>query len=97
MTMLPIQAEKTRLPTRPGVNYDLESQADDLLKTYRGTCVTNDEKTEFFTEAQMKLRWDREVYNSFGLAESSLFSGIYGRAFNPEFGSRPSRHQRLDD
>jgi|GEM_PF-4665764 hypothetical protein len=79
------------------MDWKLESRADELLAEYRETCTTNAEKTETLTEAQMRLRYDKEVYNSFGLAEASLFSGIYGRAFNPEFGQRPSRHRRADD
>lgn len=85
------------LSLRAGVDWKLEAKADELLASHRATQTTAAEKTEILSEAQLTLRLDREVYNSFGTADGQLFSGIYGREFNPEFGQRPSRHRRLDD
>lgn len=85
------------LSLRAGIDWSLEQQANDLLLAHRATCTTADEKTEILTEAQLELRNNREVYTSLGVADSQLFSGIYGRAFNPEIGQRPSRHRRADD
>lgn len=85
------------LSLRAGIDWKLEAKADELLGAHRATCTTAGEKTEILTEAQLKLRWDREVYTSLGVADSQLFAGLYRREFNPEMGQRPSRHRRGDD
>jgi hypothetical protein len=85
------------LSLHAGVNWKLEAAADEMLAAYRATLTTAAEKTEILSEAQLTLRVDREVYNSFGVADGQLFNGIYGRDHNPEFGRRPSRHRRTDD
>lgn len=86
------------LSLRAGVDWSLENEADALLAAHRReTATTTAEKTETLTENQMNLRWGREVYNGFGVADPAIVRGQYSREFNPEFGQRPSRHQRFDD
>ena len=47
----------------------------------------------WLSEEQLKMRHDREVYNKNGVAEASLYQGMYRRAYNPMMAhdSRPRR------
>ncbi|AON96837.1 hypothetical protein BI081_gp086 [Mycobacterium phage Tonenili] len=40
---------------------------------------------------QLRMRYEREVYNRNGVADPAIESGIYHRAYNPQVGRRPRR------
>ncbi|QAY04460.1 hypothetical protein SEA_TEARDROP_72 [Mycobacterium phage Teardrop] len=39
---------------------------------------------------QLRMRYEREVYNRNGVADPAIESGIYHRAYNPRIGHRPT-------
>jgi len=80
-----------------GVNYDLEKQANDLLRESRRGVTKLSEKKDYFTEEQLMLRWSREVYNINGVPDSHIMSGLYKRAYNPNAGDRPTRLRPSED
>lgn len=72
-----------------GVDYKLEQQANDLLKESRRGVTALSEKKDFFSDEQLAQRRSREVYNTNGVPDSHIMSGLYKRAFNPLAGHRP--------
>lgn len=74
-----------------GVNFELENQANEILRKGRAGVTRLEDKKFYLTEEQLKLRQDREVYNSNGVPDVHLVSGLYRRAFNPTAvsGARP--------
>ena len=81
---------------RSGEKLNLEEDAEKLLAADRRKSENKD-KTDYFSREQMILRRNREVYSTNGVPDASLISGLYKRAYNPEFGSRPSRAKGGDD
>jgi hypothetical protein len=82
----------TILVKTSGIDYGLESQANEILRQGRKDITALSEKKDYFTEEQMKLRQDREVLNSNGVPDPHICSGLYKREFNPHAvaGARPS-------
>lgn len=74
---------------RTGIHTDLEKQANELLRQSREGVTALSEKKDFFTEDQMKLRYDKEVYNINGYPDPHICSGLYRRSYNPNAGQRP--------
>jgi len=75
-----------------GVDWELEAVADQLLIESRKGVTRVSEKRDFLTEDQLARRRLREVYNHHGIPDPHRFSGLYRRAYNPEAGTRPSKH-----
>ena len=84
------------LVLRSGEKLNLEEDAERLLAADRRQSESKD-KTDYFSREQMILRRNREVYSANGVPDASLISGIYKRAFNPDFGHRPNRTKGGDD
>lgn len=76
--------------TKTGINYELEKEANALLRRSRQGVTALSEKQDFFTEEQMALRLQREVYNVNGFPDPHINSGLFRRAYNPNAGNRPS-------
>lgn len=70
--------------TKSGTDLTLEEMADVLLADSRRGIVKHSELRDWLSPSQLDLRWRREVYPKSGVPESHLFSGIYGRAYNPK-------------
>jgi hypothetical protein len=79
-----------------GTNFDLESQANELLRKAREGVTKLSEKKDYLTEDQLMLRWDREIPNGHGYPEAHLVSGLFKRSYNPMAGKRPSRQRNED-
>lgn len=77
-----------------GIAYDLETQADEILRQGRKGVTALSAKKDYFTEEQMKLRQDREVLNVNGVPDSRICSGLYKRDYNPLAGGRPTGRMR---
>jgi len=73
-----------------GVNFTLEEQANAILREGRRGITALSQKKDYFTEEQLALRRDREVYNVNGVPDCHIMSGLYKRAYNPGAGSRPT-------
>lgn len=78
---------------RSGTNYALEEQADTWLTEARESAS----KSDWLSHDQLALRQSREIPNHLGVADESLMSGIYRRAFNPLAGQRPKRPRSRDE
>lgn len=78
---------------RSGVDYKLEEQADAWLAKEKLSA----ENRDYLSADQLKLRSEREIGNSLGVADVSLVSGIYRRAHNPLAGTRPGKLGRSHD
>ena len=74
---------------KSGINFELEKEANALLRHSRQGVTALSEKQDFFTEEQMALRLQREVYNINGFPDPHINSGLFRRAYNPNFGNRP--------
>lgn len=75
-----------------GPCFELENQADALLAADRRTIparVRNTAEYPYLARVQLELRWQREVYNIHGFPRPDIRQGIYGRAHNPQLGTRP--------
>lgn len=75
-----------------GVDWELEALADQLLCESRKGVTRVSEKRDFLTADQLERRRAREVYNRNGVPDPHLYSGLYRRAYNPDAGTRPSKH-----
>ena len=74
-----------------GINFDLEAQADEILREGRAGVTKLSEKKFYLTEDQLQLRQSREVLNSNGFPDPHIVSGLYRRAYNPTAGRRPTK------
>ncbi len=74
-----------------GINSALEREANEWLRRSREGVTALSEKKDFFTEDQMALRHDHEVYNHNGFPDPHICSGLFKRAYNPSIGTRPKR------
>jgi hypothetical protein len=85
------------LPLRSGDKNSIEEDAERLLAASRrgknGPVVTD----EWLSREQYILRKNKEVYSASGVPDASLISGLYKRAYNPEFGNRPNKTKSSDD
>ena len=73
-----------------GTDYALEEAANALLRKAGAVsprCRLNGTTSPM---NRLALRQSREVLNITGVADESLYSGLYRRAFNPGPGSDPS-------
>jgi hypothetical protein len=84
------------LALRSGDKISIEEDAEKLLASGRRNSESSD-KTDYLSREQLILRRNKEVYNSNGVPDSSLVSGIYKRVYNPEFGSRPGKGRAASD
>lgn len=84
------------LSLRSGVDYTTEADADRLLAKGREGVTALSDKHDFLTRDQLILRMKKEVLNSQGFADESLYPGLFRRAFNPLAGKRPSRRSSDD-
>lgn len=75
-----------------GVDPYLEEQADKILaddRKRRGAKAASEDN--YLTDGQMESRRQREVYNKNGVPESSLYNGLFRRAYNPLIGKRGAK------
>lgn len=82
---------------KSGIDYRLEEDADRWLAESRRGVTSMSAKTDYLSKEQLALRQSKEVLNHHGMADSSLFSGMYRRAFNPLSGQRPKGRRNSDD
>lgn len=82
---------------RSGIDYKLEEDADRWLAESRRGVTSMSAKTDYLSKEQLALRQSKEVMNHHGMADASLFSGMYRRAFNPHSGQRPKGRRSSDD
>lgn len=78
------------MPLRSGERNQLEEDTERLLAADRRNSSSSD-KTDYLSREQLILRQKKEVYNSTGIPDASLISGLYKRAYNPELGNRPRK------
>lgn len=85
------------LPLRSGDKNAIEEDAERILAASRrgknGPVVID----EWLSREQYILRKNKEVYSASGVPDASLISGLYKRAYNPEFGARPSKTKKASD
>ena len=72
-----------------GIDYTLEEQANAILREGRRGITALSQKKDYLTEEQLALRLQREVFNSNGVPDAHIMSGLYRRAYNPLAGNRP--------
>lgn len=77
---------------RTGTDWDLETQADEILRRDRGTNRKHQEVNCILNDRQLEYRYSHEVYNSTGFPDVAIVSGVYGRAWNPEANRHKSIH-----
>lgn len=85
------------LSLKSGVDYSRESDADKLLAKSREGVTALQDKRDFLTPDQLRLRIQKEVLNVTGVSDESLMSGLFKRAHNPLAGSRPRGLKHSDD
>lgn len=66
-----------------GTNWELEGLADKILAEGRANVTKHSELRDYLSPSQLNLRWSREVYANQGFPEQHYYSGMYGRAYNP--------------
>lgn len=81
----------------PGPKNQHEEASERILADGRRGVKSMAEKTDYLTNEQYRLRWGKEVFNSNGVPDASLMSGLYRRAYNPEFGNRPGSAGKQSD
>ena len=83
---------------RSGEGNQIEEDAERLLAaTRRQARVTQDDPGDYLSREQYILRKTREIYNTLGVPDASLISGMYKKAYNPEFGRRPNSSQKSEE
>lgn len=70
-------------PLRHGIAPHLEAEADRLIKESLAGKTRYADKDDILTPWKERMRREREVFNSSGVAEPQTRRGIYGRAKNP--------------
>ena len=97
-----ISAEKEELlrsqpmSLRSGDKNSIEEDAERILAVGRRNNGVDDVDL-YLSREQMILRKNKEVYSTNGVPDASLVSGLYRRAYNPEFGARPKGVKGSDD
>jgi len=84
------------LSVQYGENYDLEEQAAAILAKSREGITALTEKRDWLSRDQLLNRYAHEVYNSNGVSDESLMSGIFRRAFSTA-GPRPRGIKNYDE
>lgn len=85
------------LRLRSGEDLSAEEQANEILVNSRRQEGKNADRREWLTTEQILLRQHKEVYNQNGFPDSSLVSGMYKRAHNPNAGCRPGRNSKSEE
>lgn len=80
-----------------GINYDLEEQANAILRDGRKGITALSEKKDYLTDEQLSLRQAREVLNSNGVPDPSIRKGLYRRSYNPLANNRPRKNGNCED
>lgn len=76
---------------RNGTDWKLEDEADRLLAEGRRGVTSMAAKTDYLSREQLALRRAKEVLNSNGVCDASLYQGLYRRCHNPLAGQRPKK------
>jgi hypothetical protein len=85
------------LVPRVGVDFSLEEIANQILADGRKGITKLSDKKDYFTEEQLVLRQQREVYNSNGFPDKGIVCGLYRRTYNPNMGKRPTSGPKSSD
>lgn len=73
-----------------GTDWELEEEADRILADYRREHpIISEEEYLVLSKGQMDRRSQKEILNKQSYPEAHLYSGLYKRAYNPNFGKRP--------
>lgn len=73
-----------------GTYWELEEEADRILADYRREHpIISEEEYLVLSKGQMDRRSQKEILNKQAYPEAHLYSGLYRRAYNPQFGKRP--------
>ena len=73
-----------------GTDWDLEEEADRILADYRReNPIISEEEYLVLSKGQMDRRSQKEILNKHSYPEAHLYSGLYKRVYNPNFGKRP--------
>lgn len=85
---------------RSGLDYELEDQATALLvrdrKDLKAKGFTKlSDMHDWLTDHQLANRLSHEVYTTLGMPDPSIRAGMFGRAHNPLFGTRPRRAEAV--
>jgi hypothetical protein len=83
------------LPLRSGDKNAIEEDTNKLIADDRR--ANPHTETDILSGEQYMLRRSREVFNINGVPDASLVSGLYRRAYNPQYGQRPSGKKSADD
>ncbi|MDQ1041456.1 hypothetical protein QFZ75_007958 [Streptomyces sp. V3I8] len=70
---------------RHGVDLELETAADELLKQSFLDDPDPDEKALILTKYMLQNRYKREVYTTDGTPDGSVRRGTFHRALNPKY------------
>jgi hypothetical protein len=87
----------TPMRLRSGEDLSAEEHANEILVNNRRQEGKNADRREWLTTEQILLRQHKEVYNQNGFPDSSLVSGMYKRAHNPNANSRPGRNGKSEE
>lgn len=82
---------------RSGEDLALEQEAATWLAISRQGVTALSDKRDYLTKDQLNLRYKKEVLNQNGVPDESLMRGIFKRAHNGQFGSRPGRRTHLSE
>lgn len=82
---------------RPGVDFDLEEEANKLLAAGRAGITALCDKRDYLTHDQLMLRAQREVLCTEGFPEENYYRGMFRRTYSPTFGHRPRGVKNYDD
>jgi hypothetical protein len=94
----PIDFTESRpMRLRSGEDLSAEEYANEILVNNRRQEGKNADRREWLTTEQILLRQHKEVYNQNGFPDSSLVSGMYKRAHNPNANSRPGRNGKSEE
>jgi hypothetical protein len=85
------------LSLRSGTNFKAEDEADRLLAEGRRGVTSMTDKTDYLSHEQLALRRAKEVFNVNGVSDSSLYHGLYRRAYNPMAGQRPRGNKSSEE
>lgn len=73
-----------------GTDWELEEEADRILADYRREHpIISEEEYLVLSKGQMDRRSQKEILNKHSYPEAHLYSGLYKRVYNPNFGKRP--------
>lgn len=93
-----LQGAPKLMPLYSGINYAIEDEADRILAAGRRDAAKTAEKMiDYLSPEQMAFRKSKEIMNQNGVPDARLRTGMYRRAYNPDFGQRPPRNLRSHD